>query len=120
MDALRRLSARHLTSRQFLVTSAKKVRVKISHRDAATNARRRWQARARVVSSQDTQAQCAFLRETARTWRAQEGKATYAEFQPQHDICRPQRPHRIRAAVRGRPAIPPCNFRSESCRRLAC
>src|SRR5262249_3999960 len=119
MDDRLPLSARLLTSQQFLPASAKKVRVKILHRDASTNHRRCWQVLARVASTQDAQARCEFVRETARKWRAQEEKARHAELRPPPEMCRPRVPRRTRGAVRGRPAIPPCNFRAESFRRLA-
>src|SRR5438477_4768402 len=117
-DGRLRLSGRQLRSQPFLPASAEKARVKISHRDAATNHARRWQVRARVASSRDGKARLEFVRETARKWRAQEETAARAELRPPTEICRPRAPHRIRAAVRDRPAIPPCNFRAEPFRKL--
>src|SRR5262245_12811185 len=114
MDDHLRLSARLLKSQPFLPASAKKVRVKILHRESATSYRRRWQVRACVASTQVAQMQREFVRETARTWRAQEEKATHLELRLSHGIHRPRRPHRIREEVRGRPAIPPGSSRAES------
>src|SRR5215471_9835763 len=119
MDDRLRLIVRHRKWQQFLPASAKKVRVKILHRDAAANHRRRWQVRARVASTQDAQARCESVPESARKCRAQEGKVARAKLRPPPDISRPRTPHRIRAAVRGRPAIAPCNFRLEPFRKLA-
>src|SRR5260370_15033928 len=114
-----RLSGRQLRSQPFLPASAKRARVKISHRDAATNHVRRWQVRARVASSRDGQARRESARETARGWRAAEETAARVALRRPTEICRPRAWHRIRAAVRDRPATPPCNFRAESFRRLA-
>src|SRR5262245_22592212 len=119
MDDRLRLSARDLTSQQFLPASARKVRAQNLHRDAVTYHRQRWQVRGSVASTQVAQMRCEFVRETARTWRAQEEKATPAELRLSHDILRLRMPHRIRAAVRGRPAIPPGNSCAESFRQLA-
>src|SRR5262245_14779914 len=113
MDDRLQLNARHLMSQQFLPASAETVRVKILHRDAAANYRQRWRVRARVASIQVVRMRCEFVRETARTWSAREEKATHAELRPSPDILRPLRSHRIRAAVRGRPAIPLGNFCAE-------
>src|SRR4030095_13349778 len=119
MDDRLRLNARHLMSQQFLPASAETVRVKILHRDAEANFQQRWQVRARVASTQVAQMRCEFVRETARTWRAHEEKPTHAELRLSHDILRLRMPHRIRAAVRDRPAIPPGNFCAGSFRQLA-
>src|SRR5258707_14353220 len=105
MDDRLRLSARCLTPQPLLPASAKKARVEIWHRDSANNHARHWRAPARVASSRDAQARRKFVRESARKRRAQEETAERAELRPPPEICRPRSPHRIRAAVRGRPAI---------------
>src|SRR5438874_10157167 len=119
MDGRLRLSGRQLRSQPFLPASAKKARVKMSHRDAATNLARRWQVRARVASSRDRQARRESVRETAQGWRAAGETAARAELRRPTEICRPRASHRIRAAVRDRPATHPCNFRADFFRKLA-
>src|SRR5262249_44652330 len=119
MDDRLQLSTRHLTSLQFLATSAKKARAKIPHRDAATSHARRWQAPAHVASSRDAQAPRGSVREIARASRAAGDTAARAELRRPPEICRLRPRHRIPAAVRGRPATPPCNFRAEFFRKLA-
>src|SRR5438045_8143254 len=113
MDGRLRLSERQLRSQPFLPASAKKARVKISHRDAATNHTRRWQVRARVASSRDGRARRESVRETAREWRTAGETAAPAELRWPTETCRPRAWHRIRAAVRERPAPPRCTFRAE-------
>src|SRR6266566_799707 len=117
MDGRLRLRGRFLTSQPSLPASAKKARVEIWHRDAATNHARRWRARARVASSRDGQARRESVGETARGWRAAGETAARAELQRPTEICRPRAWHRIRAEVRDRPATLPCNFRAEVFRK---
>src|SRR6188472_3657371 len=113
------LSGRHLTSRLLLPASAKKAHAKVWRRHAANSHARRWRARAPVASTQDEQARREIVPETARAWPAQEASAVCAKLRPPPEIRRPRARHRIRAAVRDRPAIFPCNCRVEPFRKFA-
>src|SRR4026209_161816 len=114
-----RLSGRHLRAQLFLPATAKRARVKISHRDAATNRARHWQVRARVASSRAGQARRESVRETPQGLRSAGEAAARAELRRPTEIYRPRAWHRIRAAVRDRPATPPCNFRAKFFRKFA-